>query len=671
MSLNSAVKPLIYVAVATTVISMAIVGIDNSTLLGNNSANATAQKIEEQAKSYIVQGKASEAIKTAVTSVGGSVSREFPIINAVSAVLTPSQAEVIAKLDDIRIQDDRSVATMNKGNGANNGNSPKKFIIDNYIATQTGADKLHELGITGLGVTVAVLDSGATMAGKQGMNLLVDSEGYWRVPAKYDAIKSRKTWWLNDDRNGHGSHVSGIIASSLKSENGKYNGIAPDVYLLSVKAFDRNGQSSYSKVLDGLNWIYHNRARYRIRVLNLSLGAEVKSNYWDDPINQAIMKLWDAGIVVVTSAGNSGHEDQSITVPGNNPYIITVGATTDSYTPFDTSDDRVTTFSSTGPTAEGFVKPDVVAYGGHIASKVDKRYATGKFFDSLSGQDYSEISGTSQAAGVVSGIAALMLQYNPSLSPNDVKCKIMASAKAARSDDGKLAFSPFQQGHGMVNAYYAVASKETNCANRGLDIAADIAGITHFKGPATVDAEGNLAIVVGGAILTEGHQWNDTAANTQGHQWSDSGIFSQGHQWNDSVPMLNGHQWNDAGVFSQGHQWNDTVASLQGHQWNDSAASVQGHQWNDFAAILEGHQWSDSGIFAQGHQWNDSGMILNGHQWNDSRMFAEAWDNRTKFNSVAGAAQTQADLIIVDEDGDEEVSEWEVNKRAAPIAPLN
>ncbi|MDT0627769.1 S8 family peptidase [Alteromonas sp. W364] len=628
MSISNTLKTMMFASVAVVGFAGAVATNGYGDFLSTDAGNGAVKKAKEQPKSYIVQGKGSETLKTAVTSVGGSISREFPIINAVSAVLTPSQAEVIAQLDDVRIQDDRSVATMSAGNGQN-----KKFIIDNYISTQTGADQLHELGITGLGVTVAVLDSGTIMAGQHGFNLLVDSEGYWRVPAKYDAIKSRRTWWLNDDKNGHGSHVSGIIASSLKADNGKFNGIAPDVYLLSVKAFDKNGQSSYSKVLDGLNWIYHNRETYRIRVLNLSLGADVQSNYWDDPINQAIMKLWEAGIVVVTSAGNSGHEDMSITVPGNNPYIITVGAITDSYTPFDYSDDRVTTFSSTGPTVEGFVKPEVVAYGGHIAAKVDNRYAFGQFFESETGLGYQEVSGTSQASAVVSGIAALMLQYNPYLSPDDVKCRIMASAKMAHDESGKMKFSPFEQGHGMVNAYAAVASNKTGCANRGLDIQADLAGTAHFMGPVTKTTGGEFAILVGDKLVTEGHQWGDSSMLAEGHQWGDSGIFAEGHQWGDS------------GIFSEGHQW------------------------GDLGILAEGHQWGDSGIFAEGHQWGDSGIFAEGHQWGDSGMFAEAWNNRDLFSEVADSVVTPSDLAIQDEDGEEPVQEWETTERSAPVAP--
>jgi serine protease AprX len=632
--MSNNIKTMLFASIAFTGLAGVVASNNLSSLFLSDSEQSVEVSKKEQPKSYIVQGKGSETLKTAVNSVGGSVSREFPIINAISAVLTPSQAEVIAKLDNVRIQDDRSVATMGLGNILPAGQQ-KKLTIDNYIATQTGADRLHELGLTGRGVTVAVLDSGANIGGDYGRNLLKNSNGRNRVIAKYNAIAGKRSWWRNDDRNGHGSHVTGIIAGSTKSENGKFNGIAPDVYLLSVKAFDRKGQSSYSKVLDGLNWIYHNRTQYNIRVLNLSLGSEVQSNYWDDPINQAVSKLWEAGIVVVTSAGNNGHNDMSITVPGNNPYIITVGAITDSYTPFDYSDDRVTTFSSTGPTVEGFVKPEVVAYGGHISSKVDDRFATGKFFKSLLGIGYQEISGTSQASAVVSGVAALMLQYNPNLSPDDVKCRIISSAKMAATTDGKMAFSPFEQGHGMVNAYDAVASQKMGCANRGLDIQADLAGTTHFAGPARLKADGKFAIYLGADIVL-----------SEGNQWGDAGIFMEGNQWGDAGIFMEGNQWGDAGIFSEGNQW------------GDAGINAEGNQWGDAGIFMEGNQWGDAGIFAEGNQWGDAGMLM------------ESWNARGTAADIAAGATSNSDAAIIVEDGTEEVEAWIVEEEPEVPVPV-
>jgi serine protease AprX len=142
------------------------------------------------------------------------------------------------------------------------------------------------------------------------------------------------------------------------------------------------------------------------------------------------MAEWRAGIVVVASGGNTGPESITVGVPGNVPYIITVGAMTDNYTPDDPTDDYLASFSSAGPTVEGFVKPDMLAPGGHVRG-------------------------------------------------------LMASARPAAYHDGNgdLFYTVFQQGAGLVNAYDAVHSNIAGSANRGLDIDADLAGTAHFGGP--------------------------------------------------------------------------------------------------------------------------------------------------------------------------------------------
>ena len=211
----------------------------------------------------------------------------------------------------------------------------------------------------------------------------------------------------------------------------RYFGIAPNANLVSVRAFDANGQGTYASVIRGIDWIVSHRGAYGIRVLNLSLGARPQSRYWEDPLNRAVMRAWQQGIVVVASAGNTGPGPQTITVPGNVPYVITVGAMTDHYTPADPRDDRLTTFSAAGPTYEGFVKPDVVAPGGHVWSLLPTYSSIAQAHPAYQNSgDYFTMSGTSQAAAVVSGVVALLLQAEPGLSPDEVKCRLMASARA-------------------------------------------------------------------------------------------------------------------------------------------------------------------------------------------------------------------------------------------------
>ena len=147
--------------------------------------------------------------------------------------------------------------------------------------------------------------------------------------------------------------MTSIAAGGAINLGGGYLGIAPQANLVIVRAFDGTGAGRYVDVIAGLNWIVANQKKYNIRVLNLSFGAPPQSYYWDDPLNQAVMAAWRAGIVVVTAAGNEGPDAMTIDVPGNVPYVITVGALTDNYTPYNGNDDRLASFSSTGPDLRG------------------------------------------------------------------------------------------------------------------------------------------------------------------------------------------------------------------------------------------------------------------------------------------------------------------------------
>ena len=158
----------------------------------------------------------------------------------------------------------------------------------------------------------------------------------------------------------------------------------------------------------------------------------------------------------------------TIGVPGNVPYIITVGAFTDNFTPADPFDDYLASFSSAGPTVEGFVKPDVVAPGGHVLGLMPVSAQISQQHPAFqSSPDDFTMSGTSQATAVVSGIVALMLEQNPDLTPDQVKHRLMASARPAQNPDGTLAYSIFQQGAGLVNAFAAVYAAIMELRTRG------------------------------------------------------------------------------------------------------------------------------------------------------------------------------------------------------------
>jgi serine protease AprX len=354
--------------------------------------------------------------------------------------------------------------------------------------------------------------------------------------------------------------------------DGKYLGIAPGASWVAVKAFGADGTGTYANVIRGLNWILANKAAYNIRVVNMSFGAAPQSFYWNDPLAKAVMKLWQAGLVVVTSAGNSGPAAQSITVPGNVPYVITVGAMTDSYTPANAADDHLASFSSTGPTYEGFVKPEVLAPGGHITGVMTKNQTIPRAHAEFhNGGNYFTMSGTSQSAAVVSGVVALMLQAQPFLTPDQVKCKLMSSARPAVDGTGKLAYTVFQQGAGQVDAFGAIFSQNYGCANVGLNIANDIAGTQHYMGPARQNATTGAFYVVDAAgqpVNQQGYLWNNGYLWNQGYLWSSGYLWSKGYLWNQ------GYLWNNGYLWNKGYLWNQSfvpsVASASGiESWVD------------------------------------------------------------------------------------------------------
>lgn len=387
------------------------------------------------------------------------------------------------RLDEPVDQNDLSIRLSLDGCSAELPAAYRDNAADFYFPSVVGADLLNSAGITGRGVTVAIIDSGLWNIPA----LTRDTSGADRVVAHYDARKDLETSSLTDP-GGHGSHMASIVANSdpVTRPGGQgFKGIAPDARLLPITAFSPEGDGDFLDIARGIQWAVQNRDRFDIRVLNLSLSATPRFMYWDDPINQAVFRAWQAGITVVAAAGNDGPDWGTIGSPGNNPYVITVGAVTDSWTPGDRRDDYIPDFSSRGPSPAGHIKPDLVAPGGHITGLVppdSALMAENPNYRLRSGEFVS--TGSSQAAAVVSGIAALLIQANPELSNDDIKCLLKTSAEPAINRDGRLAYSPFSQGEGYANASRALTLGSPSCDQDQLDIDAAVAGQEKLFGPA-------------------------------------------------------------------------------------------------------------------------------------------------------------------------------------------
>jgi serine protease AprX len=334
----------------------------------------------------------------------------------------------------------------------------------NYrTALTTGTRVVQKtLGVTGAGVGVAVIDSGITswhddLTDRTGSTAL--PFGNQRVAAFVDFVNGQLTPY---DDLGHGTHVAGIIAGNGVDSQGQKAGSAPDATLVSLKVLDSNGAGNISDIIAALDWVLANHIQYNIRVVNMSVGAQIHESYWTDPLTLAAKRVVDAGVVVVAAAGNWGkHIDGTpvwggIAAPGNAPWVITVGASSTNGTP-SRGDDTMATFSSRGPTyLDWGAKPDLVAPG---VGTVSLSAPGSNFYNTrptalVPGRDgsleYLSLSGTSMAAPVVSGVVAQMLQVNPTLTPNAVKAILEYTAQKY------IAYKPLEEGAGFLNAVGAV-----------------------------------------------------------------------------------------------------------------------------------------------------------------------------------------------------------------------
>ena len=343
----------------------------------------------------------------------------------------------------------------------------------------TGARWVNEnLDVDGAGVGVAIIDSGVTRAH--------DDLGGNRIVQFVDFVDFQPQ---PHDGYGHGTHVAGIIAGSGHDSHGARRGLAPGAHLIVLRALDALGDGFISSAIAAIDYAIDQRAAYNIRVINLSVAAGVYESYKTDPLTLAAKRAVDAGIVVVTAAGNLGRNDRGqpqfggITSPGNAPWVLTVGAASHNGTD-DRRDDVIAAFSSLGPSRIDLVrKPDLVAPGvgtESLAEAGSTLFATrplarlwGKV--PTSSPPYLSLSGTSMAAPVVSATVALMLQANPALTPAAVKGILQASAEAHEG------LSTLAQGAGFLDARAAV------------ELARDLVGLSEqivaFDGSGAYDGE--------------------------------------------------------------------------------------------------------------------------------------------------------------------------------------
>ena len=394
------------------------------------------------------------------------------------------------------------------------------FVTMERTGAAVGAAIAREqFGVTGRGIGVVVIDSGIT-AYHDDLFLRTGRDRQLRnrvVHFKDFTIPGNSRVWVADvqsDAYGHGTHVAGIVAGSGYDSDGRRSGIAPGANLIGLKVLDGEGHGYISDVIAAIDYAIAIRHRYNVRVINRSVASGVFESYRTDPLAQAARRAVDAGIVVVTSAGNlgvdaAGHPQfGGITCPGNAPWVLTVGASSPGGTA-NRRDDTVARFSSRGLTwIDGAAKPNIVASGVGIESLSDPHstlYATSAPYllggtRPTSYKPYLSMSGTSMSAPVVAGTIALMLEVNPALTPNAVKAILQYTAQD-RAD------SVLAEGAGLLNAHGALRMSRFFAApRRGLTDAGDT-----IEGD-WIPWSGHLlwgnALVAGGVPLPGSNAWN-------------------------------------------------------------------------------------------------------------------------------------------------------------------
>jgi serine protease AprX len=499
--------------------------------------------------------------------------------------------------------------------------SAKTMAADQARAAQPG---LLGLGgypaVSGKGIGVAVIDSG----------IAAHTALTGKVAASVSFVSGDPS---TADGFGHGTHIAGIITGIDTSATSFYKGgIAPGAHVINVRVLGNQGAGYTSDVIAGIQWTVANRLKYGIRVVNLSLGHPQVELCLTDPLCLSVEKAAAAGLVVVTSAGNSGKNAAgqevyaSITTPGVAPSAITVGALTTwgTVTP---DDDTIATYSSRGPTRfELGLKPDVVAPGNKIVSlDVPGSYLASTYpalhVAGSKTNSYRMMSGTSMAAAMVSGGAALLLE-GTSLTARQVKLALQLSA-GFMPQDGIM-----RAGLGRVNLYSA---RRVNAA---------INSLTGSIPPVTIAGR---MVTAGGLMMSNARPLLDGALAPVGTSvvsavqmlttWLDlslipsrmSGLRSLQMVWGDQLPAQQ-MVWGDHGPFGQQMVWGDLTPFGQQMVWGDQALAYQ-MVWGD-QSLGQQMVWGDQSL-GQQMVWGDQTMSLQ-MVWGDQTLGQQmVWGDQT------------------------------------------
>jgi serine protease AprX len=480
------------------------------------------------------------------------------------------------------------------------------YTVNKAIGARTVWKKKDGTGrrITGQGVTVALLDSG--------ISLVPTLSAPGKVTYGPDLSIEGNGPLAHEDTFGHGTHLAGIIAgrgannpaADLPSAPASVQlGVAPDADLLSLKLATTDGSTDVSEVIAALDWVTQHQTApngSRVRVVNLSFGTDSIQPYQLDPLAAAAENAWRHGLVVVVSGGNGGQAAGRLTNPAIDPYLVAVGAA-DSRGKVDgwkSDKTQPASFNSVG-TAQRHV--DLLAPGTSLVSMrdpgsyADTQHPQGRVAGDPSGQLFRG-SGTSQAAAVVSGAAALLIQAYPTLTPDQVKAALITSA-----DD--ISGSAIATGAGMLNIDQALDAAKDLVSGK---IAVELTAAATQEYPQST-GQGSIDAARGGSLLVDANGM-DLAGEVDvlGNPWDAA-------RWWRAASMLtswSGGKW--LGATWTGDDWQAPSNALQSARWSSarwSSARWSSARWSN--AGWEGARWSSA-------RWSSA-------RWSSARWSSARW----------------------------------------------
>ena len=501
-----------------------------------------------------------------VLKLGGAVLGQLPIVNG-----------LVASLDHngiVSLSNQSNVVYISK-------DRPLTPFFDN-AAPAVNASAAWQSNYTGAGIGVALIDSGVNThpdlftTGLFPTSRVVYNQSF--VPGDSSAA----------DAYGHGTHIAGLIAGNGASSTGplfsqNFKGIAPKVNIVNLRVLDANGSATDSAVIAAIGQAISLKSKYNIRVINLSLGRAVFESYRQDPLCHAVEQAWRNGIVVVVAAGNNGRYlptsgYSTVTSPGNDPYVLTVGAMKPMGTP-ERTDDLIASYSSKGPTIlDHVVKPDVVAPGNLLVSTETSNttlynteltnrvpYSAYIYGGSASpSKFYFELSGTSMATGVVSGAVADLLQARPLMTPDQVKARLMKTASKTFPSTSSVydpatgitytsQYDIFTVGAGYVDLAAALASS-------------DLSSGTAMSPIAVYDSNtGNVRLTSDSSSIWGASQtWSGPAV------WGSSQFTGSSIMWGATTSGGSSIMWGANGLWGSSIMWGASTSSGFSSIWSNS-----------------------------------------------------------------------------------------------------